>query len=331
MAHERPRAAARESAAQPEPVLAVAIGPLRLKNPVLVASGTYGFGEEFDPVMDVGVLGALIVKSVTLEPRPGNPTPRIFETASGMLNSIGLENKGIDVFEKKILPHIRAYDTVRIVNIAGKTVADYVELARRLDGLDGVDGIELNLSCPNVTCGGMSFSVHAPLTEEVVAAVRAATRLPLIVKLSPNVTDPTEIARAAVNGGADALSLINTILALAVDWRRGRSQLGGGTGGLSGPAIKPVALRMVWQVARAVKVPIVGIGGIMNAEDCCEFIAAGARAVQVGTANFIQPDATVTILADLARLLREEGIADVNHLVGRLRMPGDAPQEPTSS
>ncbi len=312
------------------PDLSVKVGPLRLKNPIMVASGTYGFGEEFDPVMDVGILGALIVKSVTLEPRAGNPTPRIFETASGMLNSIGLENKGIDAFEAKVLPHIRRYDTVRIVNIAGRRVEDYVELARRLDRLEGVDGIELNLSCPNVTHGGMSFSVHPPLTREVVASVRQATRLPLLVKLSPNVTDVVEIARAAAEAGADALTLINTLLALGVDWRSGRPQLGGGTGGLSGPAIKPVALRMVWQVARAVDLPVIGIGGIMDAEDVCEFLCAGARAVQVGTANFIQPDATVTILRDLPRLLQEEGIADVNALVGRLRMPDDGPSRTES-
>lgn len=313
------------------PNLAVQVGRLRLKSPIMVASGTFGYGGEFDPILDVNELGALVIKSVTLEPRAGNPTPRVFETASGMLNAIGLENKGYDVFERQILPHLRGYRTVRIVNIAGKSVADYVELARRLDGKDGVDGIELNLSCPNVTCGGMSFSVDPALTEEVVAAVRAVTQLPLLVKLSPNVTDVTAIARGAVRGGADVLTLINTILALGVDWRSGRPQLGNGTGGLSGPAIKPIALRMVWQVARAVPgTPVVGIGGIMTADDVCEFLCCGACAVQVGTANFIQPDAPVQIRRELIRILAAEGIADVGTLVGRLQMPGDAPPSPVA-
>lgn len=303
----------------PDPRLAVALGPLRLRNPVMLASGTCGYGEEFAEFTPPAVLGALIVKTVTRQPRDGNRPPRVCETAGGMLNSIGLENGGIDYFCETLLPKIRAYPTVRIVNIAGANVEDYVALAKRLDREKGVDAIELNISCPNVA-HGLDFGTSPPQTTELVRAVRRATELPILVKLSPNVTDIVAMAKAALDGGADILSLINTLKGMAIDWRRRAPRLGGITGGLSGPAIKPVALRMVWQVAQAFpKASIVGIGGICTADDALEFIVAGAHAVQIGTASFIDPAAGAKVVAGLAKIAAEEKWENIATIQNTLR------------
>lgn len=301
------------------PDLGVRVGALALKNPVLCASGTFGYGPDMERFFDPGILGAIVGKSITLLPREGNPPPRMAETVGGMINSIGLENPGIERFLRELLPVMRRYGAPVVVNIAGATADEYAELARRLDGAEGVAALELNLSCPNVKEGGLSFSAAPRPCEAVVRLVREATRLPIWAKLTPNVTDIAEIARAAEAGGADAVSCVNTFVAMAVDWRRKKAVISTGTGGLSGPAIKPIALRMVYDVHRAVKIPVLGIGGIRDAEDVLEFLAAGARAVEVGTATFADPFVIPKILADLPRLLEEGGFSKVEDAVGTLR------------
>ena len=292
------------------------IGDLHFKNPVLTASGTFGYGSEFDDFLDVSKLGGIIVKGTTLEPREGNDTPRMAETPSGMLNSVGLQNKGIDYFEKHIYPRISKYKTNVIVNINGSYIKDYVTLAERINSLSKIPAIELNISCPNVKMGGMAFGIDPTSTRKVVKAVRAVYSKKLIVKLSPNVTDIVEFARIAEEEGADSVSLINTLLGMAVDINGMKPSISTVTGGLSGPAVKPVALRMVWQVARAVKIPVIGIGGIMNADDAIEFFLAGASAIQVGTASFIDPRASVKILDGIEQYLERKGFSDISEIVG---------------
>jgi len=303
------------------PSLKARLGALELANPVLVASGTFGYGIEYSHLVDVARLGALITKTITLSPREGNATPRIVETASGMLNSIGLENPGVEVFIERVLPEAVELGPPVIVNIAGERPENYVELARRLSESAEVAALELNVSCPNVKVGGMAFGADAALTGELVSAVRAATDLSLIVKLTPNVTDIAEIARAAEGAGADAVSLTNTLLGMAIDVATRRPRLGAVTGGLSGPAIMPVSLRMVWQAARAVGVPIVGLGGISTWEDAAAFLIAGATAVQIGTASFVDPAASVKVLDGLTEFVAAEGLADVAELTGSLKLP----------
>ncbi len=303
--------------------LSIRLGPLNLQNPVMVASGTFGYGPEYHRLYDVNVLGGMVTKSISLKPRPGNPAPRIYETPSGMLNSIGLQNVGLSAFVKDKLPFLNGLRGPKIiVSLAGESVSEYVELARRLDREEGIDGFELNISCPNCEQGGIEFGVDPKLTGQLVRRVAAATRKPLIVKLSPNVTDIVAIARAAVEGGAQILSLINTLLGLAVDPVRWKPRIATVTGGLSGPAIKPVALRMVWQVHRALpKVPLIGMGGIMTPEDAVEFMLCGARAIQVGTANYVNPKAPLEILDGMRRYLRAKKLSRAGELVGRLQTP----------
>ncbi|MEE8503588.1 MAG: dihydroorotate dehydrogenase [candidate division NC10 bacterium] len=295
--------------------MGVEIAGIPLKNPVMTASGTFGYGDEFSSFFDLNALGAIIVKTVTMHPRPGNAPPRIAETPGGMLNSIGLQNVGIDLFLKQKLPFLRTLTTPLLVNIAGKSVEEFADLAKRLSDAEGVAGIEVNISCPNVA-GGLDFGTDPRLTYEVVRSVRQATPLPVIPKLSPNVTDVTVIARAAADAGADALSLINTIVGMVIDLDSRRPKLPGATGGLSGPAIRPVAVRMVWEVAQVVKTPIIGIGGIMTGNDAVEFLLAGATAVQVGTANFLDPLAPMKVLAGIESYLTLHRFADVTQLVG---------------
>ena len=299
----------------------VRIGSLELANPVMAASGTFGYGIEYSGLVDVGRLGAIVTKTITPRPRAGNPTPRVAETPAGMLNSIGLENPGVDLFAEKVLPEAAALGPPVIVNIAGDVVEDYVELARRLSAEDGVAALELNVSCPNVKVGGMAFGADAGLTGELTRAVREATKKPIIVKLTPNVTDITEVARASEAAGADALALTNTLLGMAIDVETRRPILGAVTGGLSGPAIMPVSLRMVFQTARAVGIPVVGLGGIATWEDAAAFLIAGATAVQVGTASFADPAASVKILDGLQGFLAEAGLGDVSELTGSLELP----------
>lgn len=295
--------------------MGVEIAGIPLKNPVMTASGTFGYGDEFSSFFDLNALGAIIVKTVTMHPRPGNAPPRIAETPGGMLNSIGLQNVGIDLFLKQKLPFLRTLTTPLLVNIAGKSVEEFADLAKRLSDAEGVAGIEVNISCPNVA-GGLDFGTDPRLTYEVVRSVRQATPLPVIPKLSPNVTDVTVIARAAADAGADALSLINTIVGMVIDLDSRRPKLPGATGGLSGPAIRPVAVRMVWEVAQVVKTPIIGIGGIMTGNDAVEFLLAGATAVQVGTANFLDPLAPMKVLAGIESYLTLHRFATVTQLVG---------------
>lgn len=300
------------------------LGPLELKNPILSASGTFGYGEEIETFLDPGVYGAIVAKSISVLPREGNPLPRVCETPAGMLNSIGLQNPGLDGFIERYLPRLRGYDTVTVVNLVGDTVDEYVRMAERLDGLDGVGAIELNISCPNCPLGGMEFGIDPGATERLVKAVRRSYRGPILAKLTPNVTDIVSIARAAEAGGADALSVVNTYVGMAVDWRRRKPRLGGVTGGLSGPAIKPLALRCVWMVAKACGLPVVGIGGIMTSTDVLEFLVAGASAVQLGTVHFVRPRAVLEVLADLERVVEEEGLGGIGELVGSLQTPGKA-------
>ncbi len=297
---------------------AVEIGGLKLKNPVMTASGTFGYGREFSPLMDLNRLGAIVVKGLALAPVKGNPPPRIVETACGMLNAIGLENVGVDAFVAQKLPFLRTLKTPVIANIYGTTVEEYAALSERLEDAEGLAGIEVNISCPNVKAGGVAFGVDPAAAASVVAAVRRKTRKTLIAKLSPNVTDIALIARSVEDSGADAVSLINTLTGMAIDVETRRPKLANVTGGLSGPAIKPVALRMVWQVAAAVEVPVIGIGGIVRAEDAIEFIIAGAAAVQVGTANFVNPGSAVDIIEGIERYLERHHIADIADLIGTL-------------
>ena len=301
-----------------KPDLKITLGRLELQNPVMTASGTFGYAKEFDGLLDLNRLGAIIVKGLSLKPAPGNPPPRIVETPGGMLNAIGLENVGLDAFIDEKLPYLSTLDVPVLVNIYGKTIEEYAELAARLDSLEHVAAIEVNISCPNVKAGGVAFGVLPDPARSVVRAVREKTGKPVIVKLSPNVTDITEIARAVEDAGADALSLINTLTGMAVDIHSRRPKLANVTGGLSGPAVKPVALRMVWETARAVKIPVIGMGGIMNAEDALEFIIAGASAVQVGTANFVNPRATMDIIDGLEAFMTEKKIARISDLIGTL-------------
>jgi dihydroorotate dehydrogenase (NAD+) catalytic subunit len=296
--------------------LSCRIGELTFKNPVMTASGTCGYGPELEDFFDIDRLGGIIIKGTTLEPREGNPYPRMAETPSGMLNSVGLQNKGIDYFEKNIYPRISGYNTNVIVNVNGSYIDDYVKLASRINNLDKIRAIELNISCPNVKMGGMAFGTNPVSAREVIKAVREVYSHVLIVKLSPNVTDISQFAKIAEEEGADSISLINTLLGMAVDIKTRRPSLATITGGLSGPAVKPVALRLVWQAARAVKIPVIGIGGIMNAADALEFIMAGATAIQVGTATFIEPDAPVRIIEGISQFLTENGISDYSELIG---------------
>lgn len=294
----------------------VHIGSLKFRNPVLTASGTFGYGIEFEDFIDVSRPGGIVLKGTTLEPREGNPYPRMAETPSGMLNAVGLQNKGIDHFEKYIYPEVSAYDTNVIVNVNGSYIEDYVALAERIGQLEKIPAIELNISCPNVKMGGMAFGTNPLTAREVIKAVRKVYSKLLIVKLSPNVTDITEFARIAEEEGADSVSLVNTFLGMAIDSDSMRPSLSTVTGGLSGPAIKPLALRMVWQVARAVKIPVIGMGGIMNAGDAIEFMLAGATAVQVGTASFIDPQASVKIIDGMTRYLVEKGFSSFRDIIG---------------
>ena len=300
------------------PDLTVNIGGLTLKNPVLTASGTFGYGREFETYVDLKRLGGIVVKGLSLEPSMGNKPPRIVETPCGMLNAIGLENVGIEAFIRDKLPFLQTLSTPILVNIYGQTVDAYARLAERIDALAPVAGIEVNISCPNVKAGGVAFGVDPDAAARVVRAVRKKTTKPLIVKLSPNVTDIAEIAVRVEAEGADSLSLINTITGMAIDLETRRPKLANVTGGLSGPAIKPVALRMVWQVYQAVQIPVLGIGGIMTAQDALEFFIAGAAAVQVGTANFVNPGATMDILDGIENYLSDKGINRLSDLVGSL-------------
>ena len=294
------------------------IGDLHFKNPVITASGTFGNGSEFEDFLDVSRLGGIILKGTTLEPREGNPYPRMAETPSGMLNAVGLQNKGIDYFEEFIYPRILSFNTNVIVNVNGSYIEDYIALAERVNKLEKIKAIELNISCPNVKMGGMAFGTKLSSAREVTREVRSVYSKKLIVKLSPNVTNICDFARAVEKEGADAVSLINTLLGMAIDVEKMSPSLSTVTGGLSGPAIKPVALRMVWQVANAVKIPVIGMGGIMSATDALEFILAGASAIQVGTASFIDPQASIKILDGIEKYLIEKGFSDIKEIIGYL-------------
>ena len=299
--------------------LNVNIGALSLKNPVMTASGTFGYGLEFQDFIPLDGLGGIIVKGTTLNPREGNDYPRMAETASGMLNCVGLQNKGVDYFCEHIYPQIRDIDTNMIVNVSGSSPEDYAECAARIDALENIPAIELNISCPNVKDGGMAFGVTCQGASSVVKAVRARYHKTLIVKLSPNVTDITEIARAVEAEGADSVSLINTLMGMAIDIEKRKPLLSIKTGGLSGPAVKPVALRMVWQVAKAVTIPVVGLGGIMTAKDAIEFLMAGATAIEIGTANFLDPSVTIKVRDGINEWLDSHGVADVNDIIGAIQ------------
>ncbi len=299
--------------------LSVEIGNLKLKNPVLTASGTFGYGEEFSDFIDLNRLGGFIVKGTTLNHREGNPYPRMVETPSGMLNAVGLQNKGIDYFIEHIYPRLQAYDTNPIVNVSGASVDDYVKVCEKLNELNGIKAIEINISCPNVKQGGMAFGTTCSGAQSVVREVRKAYDKTMIVKLSPNVTDITEIARAVEDCGADAVSLTNTFLGMAIDVERMKPYLSTITGGLSGACIRPIAVRMVWQVANAVKIPVVGLGGIMNGRDAVEFMLAGATAVQIGTANFIDPTTTVKVIDYIADFLKRHNMSSAKELIGAMQ------------
>lgn len=299
--------------------LNVKVGGLDLKNPVLTASGTFGYGLEFADFIDLNRLGGFIVKGTTLHPREGNDYPRMAETPSGMLNCVGLQNKGVDYFCEHIYPQLKDIDSNVLVNVSGSSPEDYAECAARIDALDHIPGIELNISCPNVKDGGMAFGVTCEGAASVVRAVRQRYHKTLIVKLSPNVTDIASIAQAVEAEGADSVSLINTLMGMSIDIERRKSRLSIGTGGLSGPCVKPVALRMVWQVARAVNIPVVGLGGIMNAADAIEFLMAGATAVEIGTANFIDPTTTIRVIDGMNEWLDSHGVKDVHEIIGWLK------------
>ena len=300
--------------------LRTSIGKLQLANPVMTASGTFGYGTEFADFVDLERHGGVIVKGTTLHPREGNPYPRMAETPAGMLNAVGLQNKGVDYFCEHIYPTIKDYKTNMIVNVSGSAIEDYVATAERINALEHIPAIELNISCPNVKQGGMAFGVTAKGAAEVVSAVRKVYDKTLIVKLSPNVTDITEIARAAEAAGADSVSLINTLLGMAIDAERRRPVLSTVTGGMSGPAVKPIALRMVWQVAKAVNIPVVGLGGISNGTDAIEFMLAGASAIEVGTANFVDPSVTGKIVDEINAYLDRHGYASVRDIIGALEI-----------
>jgi dihydroorotate dehydrogenase (NAD+) catalytic subunit len=303
-----------------KPNLRVNIGGLEISNPVMTASGTFGYAKEYEAFVDLKRLGAIVVKGLSLEPSKGNPPQRIVETPCGMLNAIGLENVGLKAFAEEKAPFLKSLDTPVFVNIYGKSITEYAELAARLEDIDAVSGIEVNISCPNVKSGGIAFGAFPESTAEVVKAIRRRTSRPMMVKLSPNVTDITEIAKAAEGEGTDSISLINTITGMSINIETRRPMLANITGGLSGPAIKPVALRMVWQVVQTVNVPVIGIGGIMTAKDALEFLIAGATAVQVGTANFINPHATIDILHGIEAFLIQQHIEDIADIIGTLEI-----------
>ena len=296
--------------------LSVNIGALKLKNPVMTASGTFGYGEEFADFFDLSRLGGYIVKGTTLEPREGNPYPRMIETPSGMLNAVGLQNKGVDYFINTIYPRIKDIDSKMVVNVSGAKIEDYIEVCNRLSELENLEAIEVNISCPNVKQGGMAFGTTCDGAAQVTKAVRDAWKRTLIVKLSPNVTDITEIAKAVESEGADAVSLINTMLGMAIDVEKRKPYLSTITGGLSGPAVRPVAVRMVWQTVKAVKIPVIGLGGIMNGRDAMEFILAGATAVQIGTANFIDPAVCNKVVSYLEEYCHRHGFSSISELRG---------------
>lgn len=300
--------------------LAVEIGKLKLKNPVMTASGTFGYGEEYAPYVDLNRLGAIIVKGLSLKPRLGNPGPRIMETAAGMLNAIGLQNVGVKNFIRDKLPYLRQFDTAIIANVYGEKIEDYLRVSEILAAAGGVHALEINVSCPNVKKGGIAFGADPDMVAEVTAGVKGVTDLPVIVKLSPNVTDITVMAKAAENAGADAVSLINTVTGMSVNIEKRIPHLKNVTGGLSGPAIKPIALRMVWQAASQVRIPVIGVGGIMSAADALEFFIVGARAIQVGTASFVDPRATMNIIEGIEAYMNRHRIIDMTALVGSLRI-----------
>ena len=298
--------------------LSVNIAGILMKNPVMVASGTFGYGEEYAKYIDLNKLGAIVVKGLSLTPREGNPPPRIVETSAGMLNSIGLQNIGIDSFVNDKLPFLKKFDTKLIVNFFGDSIDEYCEVAKKVDSVSGIHGLEMNISCPNKKEGWLEFGTNPDLAFRVVSAVRKNTKLPLIVKLSPNVTDITVIAKAVSDAGADAISLINTLSGMAIDIKTRKPKLANIIGGLSGPAIKPVALKMVWQVAKTIKLPIIGVGGIMTYEDAIEFMIAGASAVQIGTANFIDPASSEKIIDGLKLYCGQNSIKDINEIAGSI-------------
>ena len=305
------------------PKMEVEIAEIKLKNPVMTASGTFGYGQEYAPFVDLNRLGAMILKGITLKPKMGNPPPRIIETPSGMLNSIGLQNVGVEMLIKEKLPYLQKFNTPVIINISGDIIEEYIELARRLGEVSkemGVAGLEVNISCPNVVRGGMAWGADAQSTYKIISSIRKATPLPLIAKLTPNVTDIKTIAQAAEEAGADALSLINTLMGMAVDIDSRKPKLANISGGLSGPAVKPVALWMVWQVFQTVNIPVIGIGGIIKVKDALEFIIAGARAIEIGTANFVNPRVTIEIIEGIEKYLTENNIKEVNELVGSMKI-----------
>ncbi len=302
------------------PNLGVEIAGIKLKNPVMPASGTFGYGEEYSAFVDLEGLGAIVTKGLSLRPKAGNPTPRIAETTSGMLNAIGLQNVGIDAFVRDKLPYLRQVNTPTIVNFFGNTLEEYGEIAARLSDLPEVAGVELNISCPNVKQGGIVFGTDPKAAAEVVSLVRKVLNKPLIVKLTPNVTDITIVARAVEEAGADAISCINTMTGMAIDIRTRRPKIANRTGGLSGPAIRPIAVRMVHQTVQAVKIPVIGIGGITCAEDALEFLIVGATAVQVGTANFVDPSVMMTIIDGIEAFLIDEGLDDIQQVIGSLQL-----------
>jgi dihydroorotate dehydrogenase (NAD+) catalytic subunit len=298
------------------PNLSVTIGKIKLKNPVIVSSGTFGFGEEFEDFYDLNHLGAIIPKGISLKPMVGNPPPRIFETEGGIINSIGLQNPGFQAFIKNKLPYYRNLKTHLIINFFGKSQREYIELARRFDSVPGISGLEMNISCPNIKRGGIVFGTDPQMAYRLVQAVRKATTLTLIVKLSPNVTDIALMAKSVEEGGADAVSLVNTFRAMAINIHTRKPELGNIIGGLSGPAIKPIALRMVWEVSQAVNIPIIGMGGIMNAEDAIEFILVGASAIQIGTANLINPKTGIEVIHGIKKYLVQNKINRIQKLIG---------------
>ena len=303
--------------------LKVEIAGIKLKNPVMTASGTFGYGQEYVPFVDLNRLGAMILKGITLKPKMGNPQPRIIETPSGMLNDIGLQNVGVEMLIREKLPYLQKFNTPVVINISGDTIEEYVELAERLGEVSkemGVTGLEVNISCPNVKKRGMVWGTDAKATYEIINSIRKTTSLPLIVKLTPNVTNIKTIAQAAEEAGADALSLINTLVGMTVDIDSRKPKLANISGGLSGPAVKPVALWLVWQVFQTVNIPVIGIGGIIKVEDALEFIIAGARAIEIGTANFVNPRATIEIIEGIEKYLIENNIKDINELVGSMKI-----------
>ena len=298
--------------------LAVDIAGLKMKNPVMTASGTFGYGEEYADYIDLNQLGGIVVKGLSLKPRLGNPPPRIIETSGGMLNAVGLQNVGVDVFIEEKLPYLRSYNVAVVANIYGESYSDYAGVARKLSKTEGVHALEVNVSCPNVKEGGLSFGCNPDAAAEVTRCVKAETHLPVIVKLTPNVTDITVIAQAVEEAGADAVSLINTLTGMSIDLKTRKPHLKNITGGLSGPAIKPVALRMVWQVAKKVSIPVIGMGGILTAEDALEFMVAGAKAVQIGTANFVNPCATMEIIDGMHHFIEHNKLRKITDIVGTL-------------